>query len=123
MASEGGSSGNGQIDQLNSARNLALSDPAMYSKLLPAILPILNSSSNPTPELRAWGADFLAEAFSSPMFSSEGKQDMSVRALPVVKDLLELQPGAQYAPMDQTGMIKSAIQAASSIYPFIFRHM
>lgn len=119
MASEGGSSGNGQIDQLNSARNLALSDAAMYSKLLPAILPILNSTHNPSPELRAWGADFLAEAFSSPMFASEGKQEMSVRALPVVKDLL----GDQVVPIEQTGMIKSAIQAAASIYPFIFRHM
>ena len=121
MTSDGG---NSQLAQLNQARDLARVDPAVYERFLPALIPLLNSpDQNPSFELKAWIADFIAEAFSSPIVSPESKQQTSVSALPAIVKLLELPTGAQSATVDQTGLIKSAVQAASSIYPFVFRHM
>jgi symplekin len=112
-----------QMAQLNHARNLALADETMYSKVLPVILPILHAHNNPSPEVRAWGADFLAETFSSTLLPSDVKQSFSVQALPLLMEFLQLPPGAQVTPVEQTGMTKSAIQAAASVYPLVFRHM
>jgi symplekin len=123
MAADATSAGASQIAQLNHARTLALEDPTMYSKLLPAILPILNSINSPSPELKAWGADFLAEIFSSPTVPTDEKQNMAVQALPVLREFLELPGGASATSVEQAGMAKSAIQAASSVYPLIFRYM
>jgi symplekin len=123
MASDGASAGNSQMAQLEAVRQMALSDPTKYKSVLSQIMPIFKNEHNPTPGLRAWGAEFIAEAFSSPAFPVEDKQEVSIAALPVLKELLELQPGLQAAPIEQTGMIKSAIQIASSIYPHVFRYM
>jgi symplekin len=119
MAAAGG----GQMAQLDAVRQMALVDPNNYKSVLTQIMPIFQSQNNPSPALRAWGADFIAEAYSSPAFPSQDKQDVSVAALPVIKELLELPQGQQAASIEQTGMVKSAIQAASSIYPHVFRHM
>jgi symplekin len=112
-----------QISQLNQARTLALEDPRMYSKVLPAVLPILNSKNNPSPELKSWGADFLAEIFSSPTISSDEKQNMVVQVLPVLREFLELPGGLPTTPVAQVATVKSAIQAAASVYPLVFRYM
>jgi symplekin len=111
-----------QISQLNQARTLALEDPRMYSKVLPAVLPILNSRNNPSPELKSWGADFLAEIFSSPTLSADDKQSMVVQVLPVLREFLELPGGLPTTPVEQIGTVKSAIQAAASVYPLVFRY-
>jgi hypothetical protein len=123
MAGAVPSPGNSQMGQLSHARNLALADPAMYSKVLPVILPILHAHNNPSPDVREWGAAFLAETFSSAVLSSEVKQVFSVQALPLLMEFLQLPPGVQTTPVEQTGMAKSAIQTAASVYPLVFRHM
>jgi symplekin len=123
MASDGASAGNGQMAQLESVRQMALVDGNHYKSVLSQIMPIFRSQHNPSLDLKAWGADFIAEAYSSPAFPVEDKQEVSNAALPVLKEFLELPPGMQAAPVEQTGMIKSAIQAASSIYPHVFRYM
>jgi symplekin len=123
MAGDGASASNGQMAQLEAVRQMALTDPNNYKSVLSQIMPIFQNKNNPSASLRAWGADFIAEAFSSPAFASEDKQEVSIAALPVLKELLELQPGQQPVPVELTGMMKSAIQAASSIYPRVFRHM
>ena len=118
------SAGNGQMAQLDAVRQMALVDPNNYKSVLTQIMPIFQSQNNPSPALRAWGADFIAEAYSSPAFPAEGKQEVSLAALPVIKELLEMSTAQQQAAgMDQTAMLKSTIQAASSIYPHVFRHM
>lgn len=115
-----------QISSLNQARALALADPSMYSKVLPAVLPILNSNNpNLSPELKSWGADFLAEIFSSPTLSADDKQGMIVQVLPVLRELLELPggtTGTTTTSVDQIGTVKSAIQAAASVFPLVFRY-
>lgn len=113
-----------QIASLNQARALALADPSMYSKVLPAVLPILSSSNNPnlSPELKSWGADFLAEIFSSPTLSADSKQGMVIQVLPVLREFLELPGGQTATPIDQIGTVKSVIQAAASVFPLVFRY-
>lgn len=120
MAGNGASN---QMAQLDAVRQMALVDPNNYKSVLTQIMPIFQAQNNPSPALRAWGADFIAEAFSSPAFPTEDKQEVSINALPVLRELLELPPGQQAVPINQTGMIKSAIQAASSIYPHVFRYV
>lgn len=112
-----------QIASLNQARALALADPSMYSKVLPAVLPILNSSNpNLSPELKSWGADFLAEIFSSPILSADDKQSMVVQVLPVLREFLELPGGQTTTPIDQIRTVKSALQTVASVFPLVFRY-
>ncbi|TID17127.1 hypothetical protein E2P81_ATG09683 [Venturia nashicola] len=113
-----------QISSLNQARALALVDPSMYSKVLPAVLPILSYTNNPnlSLELKSWGADFLAEIFSSPILSSDDKQAMVIQVLPVLREFLQLPGGVSTTPIDQIGTVKSAIQAAASVFPLVFRY-
>ncbi|KAL9085782.1 MAG: hypothetical protein Q9165_007414 [Trypethelium subeluteriae] len=101
------------IANLDKARSLVLSDAVYYKDIVPAILPSIGP--NAQLELRRWGADFLAEAFASPTFAQDKKQDVSLRALDTLKGLLELQP-------EDLDTAKSVVQAASSIYPLIFRY-
>jgi symplekin len=123
MATDAQAAVSSQMSQLNHARNLALADPTMYSKVLPVIMPILHAHNNPSPQLRSWGADFLAETFSSPTLATDVKQTFSVQVLPLLMEFLTLPHGAQTTPIEQTGLVKSAVQAASSVYPLVFRHM
>ncbi|KIW07750.1 uncharacterized protein PV09_01679 [Verruconis gallopava] len=123
MASNSAAAGNSQMAQLEAVRQMALVDPSNYKSVLTQIIPIFKSQNNPSPALRAWGADFIAEAFSSPAWTAQDKQEVSIPALPVLREMLELPPGQQSVPISQTSMIKSVIQAASSIYPHVFRHI
>ncbi|MCJ1434683.1 hypothetical protein MMC27_004052 [Xylographa pallens] len=103
-----------QIAKLEAARHLVLSDSTHYAAIVPGILPIIGAQSHL--EIRRWGADFLAEAFASPALSLQGKESLSVQVLQTLKELLEL-------PNEDTGVLKSVIQAAASIYGLFFRYI
>ncbi|KAK5031533.1 hypothetical protein LTR16_012101, partial [Cryomyces antarcticus] len=108
-----GSSANDTITQLNAARNLALVDAAYYPQIVPGVVPIIGA--NASLDLRRWGADFLAETFASPTLAGEEKQKLSLVVLQTLKDFLE-------NPSEDTGVVKSVVQAAASIYPLVVRH-
>jgi symplekin len=102
------------IPQLEAARKLALGDPQVYNQVLPGILPIIGPAAHV--EVRRWGADFLAEAFASPALSNAQKESLSSEVLPTLRVMLE-------APGEDQEVVKSAIQAAASLYPLVFRRM
>jgi len=101
------------IKQLESARGLALSDGLYYPSIIPGVLPIIGA--NAEIEIRRWGAEFLAEAFSSPTWSADAKKDVCLSVLPTLKEYLEMG--------EDRGLVKSAVQAAASIYPLVYKHM
>ncbi|EPE09256.1 mrna cleavage and polyadenylation specificity factor complex subunit [Ophiostoma piceae UAMH 11346] len=101
-----------QIRQLDDARKLVLANVGHYPMIVQGILPILNPSS--LPQLRRWGADFLAEAFAAPSMPSREKESLSLLVLESLKGMLE---NANEDPF----VLRSIIQAASSIYPLIMR--
>ena len=106
------------IAQLNSARSIVLKDAAIYPQVVTGVLPVIGPE-RPV-ELRRWGADFLAETFASPVVSAEEKQSMCFSVLDTLKSYL-LRKEEQGEEEDWT-VVKSAIQAAASIYPLVFRH-
>lgn len=101
-----------QIRQLNDARKLVLANVGHYPMIVQGILPIINPSS--LPQLRRWGADFLAEAFSAPAMPSREKESLSLLVLGSIKAMLD---NANEDPF----VLRSIIQAASSIYPLVMR--
>ncbi|CAK7198401.1 hypothetical protein SEUCBS139899_001062 [Sporothrix eucalyptigena] len=101
-----------QIRQLDDARKLVLANVGHYPMIVQGILPIINPSS--LPELRRWGADFLAEAFAAPAMPSREKESLSLLVLESLKGMLE-------NPNEDTFVLCSIIQAASSIYPLVMR--
>lgn len=103
-----------QMSQLDAARNLVLGDAAFYPQIVSGIIPIIGPSSRL--ELRRWGAEFLAETFSSPAFAQQPKQKLSTEVLDTVLGLLEI-------PGEDVAVIRSAVQTAASIYGLVFRHM
>ncbi len=103
-----------QLVQLAAARNLILSDAAFYPQIVQGILPIIGPESRL--ELRRWGADFLAETFASPSLEEQQKQQLSLKVLQTLKELLEM-------PAEDALVVKGVVQAAASIYPLVFRHM
>lgn len=103
-----------QLASLNSARQIVLGDAQLYPRIVEGILPIIGASARV--ELRRWGAEFLAETFASPVVPSQLKEHMGLRVLQTLKDLLEL-------PGQDIEVLKGVIQAAASIYGFIFRYM
>jgi symplekin len=104
------------LSQLGSARDLALGDGRFYSTIVPGVLPIIGAPDVDTSiEIRRWGADFLAETFASPTWPPDEKAKVAMTVLESLKLYLE-------TVLDR-GVIKSAIQAAASIYPLVYRHM
>lgn len=103
-----------QLDQLSSARTLVLGDAAYYPRILKGILPIIGSHARV--ELQRWGADFIAETFASPVLSADVKSELSQHVLPTLKAMLEKQD-------QDNAVVQSAVQAAASLYPIVFRHM
>jgi len=101
------------ITQLEAARHLALSDAAYYPQIVPGVLPIIGPTA--TLELRRWGADFLAETFAIPIFATEQKERLVSVVLQMLKDYLE-------TPAEDASVIKSTVQAVTSIYPLAFRY-
>lgn len=103
-----------QLTQLEAARQLVLADSALYPQIVQGILPIVGASARL--ELRRWGAEFLAETFASPALGSAQKENLGVIVLQTLKELLEI-------PGEETTVVKSVVQAAASIYGFVFRYM
>lgn len=103
------------INQLNQARALCLADPNnLYPQIVPGLAPIIHADAQL--ELRRWGADFLSETFASPVLAAEQKQILSVKVLDGLKGYLE-------KPSEDAAVVKSVVQTAASIYPYVFRHM
>ena len=103
-----------QVPKLEAARNLVLADSAHYAPVIPGILPIIGPHS--PLEIRRWGAEFLAETFASPALAAQPKEKLSILVLATLKELLEI-------PVEDSGVVKSVIQAAASIYGLVFRYM
>ncbi|ROT41560.1 hypothetical protein SODALDRAFT_331308 [Sodiomyces alkalinus F11] len=101
-----------QIRQLNDARKLVLGDVKYYSSVIKSILPIISPSAHI--ELRRWGVDFLAEAFATPAIPLGDKETLQPFILETLKDTLE-------DPGQDIQVLRSAIQAAASIYPLTLR--
>ncbi|KAF1832390.1 hypothetical protein BDW02DRAFT_530038 [Decorospora gaudefroyi] len=102
------------IQQMESARSLALGDGRYYPTIIPGVLPIIGYSEDQSIEIQRWGADFLAEAFASPTWPSEVKQSSAPSVLATLKAYLE--------NVNDKSVIKSAVQAAASVYPLVYRH-
>ncbi|KAI9842309.1 MAG: hypothetical protein M1838_003178 [Thelocarpon superellum] len=103
-----------QLAQLDKARKLVLGDAAYYPQIVQGILPIVGTGARV--ELRRWGVDFLAETFASPTLPTPEKESLGLQ-------VLETLVAALQSPEEDTEVLKSVVQVASSIYPFIFRHI
>jgi symplekin len=104
------------LHQLKSARELALGDGRYYPTIVPGVLPIIGAQDADTSiEIRRWGADFLAETFASPTWPPDEKAKVAMAVLEPLKLYLET--------VQDRAVIKSAIQAAASIYPLVYRYM
>jgi symplekin len=103
-----------QLRQLGDARKLVLGDANYYPQIIQGILPIIGPEARV--ELRRWGADFLAETFSSPTLPSPQKETLSLIVLETMKSMIE-------NPHEDPAVVKSVVQTAASIYPLVFRYM
>lgn len=65
-------------------------------------------------ELRRWGADFLAETFSTPVVDINEKQSLAVTCLDTMVRLMDEK---------EAGILKSVVQCSASVYPLVFRYM
>ncbi|RPB02356.1 hypothetical protein L873DRAFT_1826757 [Choiromyces venosus 120613-1] len=100
-----------QLQQLGSARALVLTDPVYWPQVLHGILPIV---SGPIVQLRRWGADFLAETFSTPVVEAGEKLNLAVACLDTMVRLMDEK---------EAGILKSVVQCSASVYPLIFRYI
>lgn len=110
-AAQGLTSVGEQLQQLGNARSLVLADPVYWPQVLHGILPIV---SGPIVELRRWGAEFLAETFSTPVIEAGEKLNLAITCLDTMVRLMD---------ETETGILKSVVQCSASVYPIIFRYM
>ncbi|KAG4435077.1 hypothetical protein IFR05_009436 [Cadophora sp. M221] len=101
-----------QINQLENARKLVLTDVVHYPQVVQGILPI--GAPGARVELRRWVSEFLAETFASPAVSPQQKETMSLIVLETLKTMIE-------NPQEDAAVVKSVVQTAASIYPLVFR--
>ncbi|KAI0136352.1 mRNA cleavage and polyadenylation specificity factor complex subunit [Xylariales sp. AK1849] len=101
-----------QIRQLEGARKLVLGDVSYYPQVIQATLPIIGPSAQV--EFRRWGAEFLAEAFSTPAVPLGQKETLSLLVLETLKHLVE-------DPEQDVMVLRSVIQTAASVYPLALR--
>ncbi|KAH8593630.1 hypothetical protein B0O99DRAFT_626710 [Bisporella sp. PMI_857] len=101
-----------QIVSLNSARKLLLTDSTYASHIIQGILPIIGRDA--VLELRRWGADFLSETFASPGVPTSRKEELSLVILPTLRKMIE-------NTQEDSAVVKSLVQVASSIYPLVLR--
>ncbi|KAJ6446130.1 mRNA cleavage and polyadenylation specificity factor complex subunit [Purpureocillium lavendulum] len=101
-----------QIRQLDDARKLVLGDVKYYPSVVRGIIPIIGPTA--PVELRRWGADFLAEAFSTPALPNGEKETMQPYVLTTLETLLE-------SDRQDWLVLRSVIQTAASIYPLAMR--
>jgi symplekin len=102
------------ISQLEAARKLALADAQVYNQVVPGILPIIGPAA--AVEVRRWGTDFVAECFASPSLPNAQKEQLVSEVLPVLKSFLD-------NPGEDAAVVKSVVQATTSIYPLVFRRV
>lgn len=102
------------VRQLNDARRLALQNASLYSQIVGPVLPLVNASA--PLDLQRWGSDFLSQIFSSPVLALEAKTKIALDSLALLREYLEDNAQDEW-------VLKSAIQAAASVYPLIFRYM
>ncbi|KAI9769665.1 MAG: hypothetical protein M1840_003902 [Geoglossum simile] len=105
-----------QLAQLDAARNLVLGDAAYYPQIVQGILPIIGATARH--ELRRWGAEFLAETFASPTLAMNTKESLSLIVLDTLLAMLALEEEKE----KETGVLKSVVQFAASVYSLVFRH-
>ena len=105
-----------QLAQLDAARDLVLGDAAYYPQIVRGILPIIGATARH--ELRRWGAEFLAETFASPTLAMNTKESLSLIVLDTLLAMLVLEEEKE----KETGVLKSVVQFAASVYPLVFRH-
>ncbi|KAJ5612658.1 hypothetical protein N7510_005852 [Penicillium lagena] len=103
-----------QVAQLDAARTLVLGDAALYPQIVNGVLPIVGAHARV--ELRRWGAEFLAEAFASPLLSAVQKEPMATAVLQTIRQLSEV-------PDQDAAVMKGLVQAVASLYPSLFRHI
>lgn len=102
------------ISQLDAARKLALADAQVYNQVVPGILPIIGPVA--ALEVRRWGADFLSEAFASPLLPNAQKEQLVPDVLPVLRSYLE-------NPGEDVAVVRSAVQTAASTFPLAFKRL
>lgn len=100
-----------QLIQLRKARSLVLRDAVFWPQIFQGVLPIV---SGPYVELRRWGAEFLAETFSTPTLDEAKKTELALLALDTLVGLIHEM---------EADLLKNAVQASASIYPLLFRYM
>ncbi|KAI9890368.1 MAG: hypothetical protein M1814_004154 [Vezdaea aestivalis] len=101
------------LRNLEDARKLVLAKPELYTQIVIGVIPLIGAGAHL--HLRRWGAEFLAEAFSHPLVSEQDKESMAMASLAILAQMVEL-------PSEDGPVVKAAMQALSSIYPFIFKH-
>ncbi|CAL3966337.1 unnamed protein product [Diplocarpon coronariae] len=101
-----------QIKQLGDARKLVLSDASHYPQIIQGILPIVGPGARV--ELRRWVADFLAETFASPSIPAHQKEPLGLLVLETLRIMIE-------NPQEDPDVVRSAVQAAASVYPLVVR--
>jgi symplekin len=106
------------LKQLSSAREIVLKDHTLYPQVVPGIIQVIAPAAQL--ELRRWGADFLAETFASQVVTADEKQQMCVVVLDTLRGYLTRKE--VFGEEEDTSVVKSAVQCASSIYPYVFRH-
>lgn len=114
MSAVGQSAGD-MLSKLEQVRQACLADSSQYSQVVPGIVPILQTAQ--AVEVRRWGADFMAEAFATPALPSHQKEQL------ISDTVMALLRGTLESPNEDETVVKSAIQACASIYPYVFRRM
>ncbi|KAK4636334.1 mRNA cleavage and polyadenylation specificity factor complex subunit pta1 [Fulvia fulva] len=106
------------LQSLNSAREIVLKDHTLYPQVVLGVLQVIAYTAQL--EVRRWGADFLAETFASQAVTPDEKQQMAPTVLETLKGWLNRKE--LMGEDEDTTVVKSAVQCAASVYPFIFRH-
>ncbi|KAK5126963.1 hypothetical protein LTR85_008321 [Meristemomyces frigidus] len=106
------------VHQLNQARRIVLTDPKIYPQVVPGVLNVIGANAHI--DLRRWGSDFLAETFASPVLGADEKQKLCLGVLDTLRSYLNRKE--EVGEDEDPNVVKSAVQCAASIYPFVFRH-
>lgn len=108
-------SGSAMLPQLEELRKACLGDSAQYVAVVPGIVPILQSAA--ALDVRRWGADFIAEAFATPTLPSHQKEQLITdTVMALLRAMLE-------SPTEDIAVVRSAVQACASVYPYVFRRV
>ncbi|KAK5087909.1 hypothetical protein LTR05_002124 [Lithohypha guttulata] len=101
------------LPRLEQVRRVCLEDPNQYSSVVTGVVPILQGQH--AVEVRRWGAEFIAEVFATPALPGQQKEQMiSDMVMTLLRRMLD-------TPNEDTTVVKTAIQACASIYPYMFR--